>query len=183
MKKNYINPYTQDYAWGGALQGGLSQGASMAAAGMTFGPVGAAIGGAAGLLVGGITGHKKEEAANKLAREKELAQQQMSQSQYDAGIGAKKISSYQNSVNELQNPTANGYANGGQMGDNMGTSLINPTDVNYFGEGGSHEENPNGGIPQGMGSNGKMNTVEEKEVSIQMDKDTKYIFSDRLTYV
>ena len=44
-----------------------------------------------------------------------------------------------------------------------------------FKEGGSHEENPLGGIPQGMGSNGKMNTVEEGET-----RRGDYVFSDRL---
>lgn len=44
-----------------------------------------------------------------------------------------------------------------------------------FNVGGSHEQNPLGGIPQGMGANGKMNTVEEGET-----KKDNYVFSDRL---
>ncbi len=44
-----------------------------------------------------------------------------------------------------------------------------------FNEGGTHEENPLGGVPQGMGSNGKMNTVEEGETRYG-----DYVFSDRL---
>lgn len=50
---------------------------------------------------------------------------------------------------------------------------------NEFNNGGTHEENPNGGIPQGMGSNGKLNTVEEGETSFDFE-DGKYIFSNRL---
>ena len=45
-----------------------------------------------------------------------------------------------------------------------------------FNTGGSHEQNPLGGIPIGMGSNGAMNTVEEGET---MKGD--YVFSDRIT--
>lgn len=55
----------------------------------------------------------------------------------------------------------NMYANGGYGNNNM-----NQIPVTQFGNGGSHEENPLGGIPQGMGANGKMNLVEEGELKI-----------------
>jgi hypothetical protein len=42
--------------------------------------------------------------------------------------------------------------------------------------GGTHEENPYGGVPMGIGVNGKMNTVEEGEV-----KFGDYVFSNRLS--
>jgi len=42
--------------------------------------------------------------------------------------------------------------------------------------GGTHEENPYGGVPMGIGANGKMNTVEEGEV-----KFGDYVFSNRLS--
>jgi len=48
-----------------------------------------------------------------------------------------------------------------------------------FDVGGSHSENPLGGIPQGMGQNGQMNTVEEGETSYKING-TKFIFSDRI---
>lgn len=48
-------------------------------------------------------------------------------------------------------------------------------ELNSFNTGGSHQENPNGGIPIGMGSNGKMNTVEEGETKMG-----DFIFSDRI---
>lgn len=51
---------------------------------------------------------------------------------------------------------------------------------NAFNEGGLHEENPIGGVPQGMGENGKLNTVEEGEASFNFE-DGKYIFSNRLS--
>lgn len=47
--------------------------------------------------------------------------------------------------------------------------------LNEFNEGGKHEENPHGGIPQGMGENGQMNTVEEGETKMG-----NYVFSDTL---
>jgi len=48
--------------------------------------------------------------------------------------------------------------------------------LNQFNEGGSHSENPNGGIYQGMGSNGAPNTVEEGETKLK-----DFIYSDRIT--
>lgn len=50
-----------------------------------------------------------------------------------------------------------------------------------YDSGGSHETNPYGGIPQGIGKNGKMNTVEEGETSFEL-KNGKFIFSDRLGF-
>jgi len=47
--------------------------------------------------------------------------------------------------------------------------------LEHFNEGGSHEENKYGGIPQGIGFNGKLNTVEEGET-----KFNNYVFSDTL---
>lgn len=63
--------------------------------------------------------------------------------------------------------------NGGlQMSNNFqsGGSLLTE-----FNEGGSHEENPHGGIPQGIGANGKQNKVEEGEAKFQ-----NYVLSDTL---
>jgi hypothetical protein len=48
-----------------------------------------------------------------------------------------------------------------------------------FKGGGTHEQNSNGGIPIGMGSNGKMNTVEEGETKYDFDEGG-YIFSNRI---
>lgn len=78
------------------------------------------------------------------------------------------IQDYLDNMNQqaFGGPT-NNYEHGGDM------------ELNEFNNGGTHEENPLGGIPQGMGANGKMNTVEEGETSFDFD-DGKYIFSDRL---
>lgn len=50
---------------------------------------------------------------------------------------------------------------------------------NEFKGGGTHEQNPLGGIPQGTGSNGKPNTVEEDETSYDFPEG-KFIFSNRI---
>ena len=50
-------------------------------------------------------------------------------------------------------------------------------DINYFNNGGTHEQNPFGGIPQGMAPNNRMNVVEEGEVKWE-SPDGDYIFSN-----
>lgn len=74
------------------------------------------------------------------------------------------------SVNSLNNylNKANVAAMGGQFTDG----------ISEFNAGGLHEQNPNGGIPVGVGSNGLPNTVEEGEVR---DNSKNYIYSNRLT--
>jgi len=49
-------------------------------------------------------------------------------------------------------------------------------ELNQFNEGGTHEQNPIGGIPMGQGDNGNMNTVEQGETM----KDN-FVYSDRIT--
>jgi putative chitinase len=49
------------------------------------------------------------------------------------------------------------FNQGGQMG----------MPITEFGEGGTHEENPLGGIPQGISSNGQPNLVEEGELKVK----------------
>jgi hypothetical protein len=66
------------------------------------------------------------------------------------------------------------YANGGKLSPSLYLNQFNA-----FNTGGLHETNPLGGIPQGMGQNGQMNTVEQGEASYNFD-DGKYIFSNRL---
>lgn len=61
---------------------------------------------------------------------------------------------------------ASSFADGGEIDNGL---------LNDFNEGGRHEENPNGGIPQGMDPSGALNTVEEGETKMG-----QYVFSDRL---
>lgn len=51
-------------------------------------------------------------------------------------------------------------------------------ELTQFNTGGMHHQNPLGGIPQGLGSNGKINSVEEGETKYKF-KDGEYIFSNR----
>ena len=65
--------------------------------------------------------------------------------------------------------TSNKFKQGGQMDGQSGANQL----VTMFEGGGSHEQNPYGGIPQGTGANGKPNLVEEGET-----KWNDYIFSN-----
>jgi hypothetical protein len=77
----------------------------------------------------------------------------------------------------------NQNAQGGMINSKAGGGHITGEQEghNAYNEGGLHEQNPHGGIPQGMGANGKMNTVEEGETSAKL-KQGKFIFSNRIQY-
>lgn len=49
-----------------------------------------------------------------------------------------------------------------------------------FSNGGTHEQNPIGGIPIGRGEDGVMSTVEQNETKFDFGEDGEYIFSDRI---
>lgn len=74
--------------------------------------------------------------------------------------------------NQMGNLLANSFAFGGDTSSN-GSSFNNG--LTFFNEGGTHEQNPLGGIPQGIAEDGLPNLVEEGEV-----KFGDYIFSNRL---
>lgn len=105
----------------------------------------------------------------------------------------KEAQNYANDINELYTfdtvGEASKFAEGSwktpgrqfNYGGNMGLSTYKDKNINIYGTGGSHESNPNGGIPQGIGSNGKQNTVEEGEASYEF-KTGKFIFSNRIRY-
>jgi len=78
---------------------------------------------------------------------------------------AAKLASRQNQ-NAYGGPT-------GQMSQDPNNTLVE------FEGGGTHAQNPLGGIPQGMGDNGKMNTVEAEETKYKF-KDGDYVFSNRI---
>lgn len=54
-------------------------------------------------------------------------------------------------------------------------------DFSSFNGGGSHSQNPLGGIPMGVGENGKQNAVEAGEASYNFKKQGKFIFSNRVS--
>jgi hypothetical protein len=63
------------------------------------------------------------------------------------------------------------------LGGNLNKQNNNNNMLNEFNEGGTHDQNPLGGIPQGMGQNGMMNTVEEGET-----KKGDFVYSDRIVF-
>jgi GH24 family phage-related lysozyme (muramidase) len=65
------------------------------------------------------------------------------------------------------------FSSGGNMSSH-GADFTNG--LTFVDEGGSHEENPNGGVPMGVDNNGTPNLVEEGETIWKGD----YVFSDRL---
>lgn len=141
-----------------------------AASGASAGPWGAVAGAAAGLLggVGGIIGGRVKagvEAAQKkeAARRANAAQAQVLTSKagaLDQAADARSLAAY--------------YAEGGRLGKTPQFPEF-PSSLVKFNTGGTHEENPHDGIPQGIAPDGLPNLVEEGEV-----KYDDYIFSDRL---
>lgn len=141
-----------------ALQG-LQQGNKGAQAGMAFGPVGAAIGG----IVGTGASLMKKLFGNRKAKKK-----------------AKKLRNQARGLNSMATlesymGKAYGFAEGGNLSNLMGRKYFAEGGLTTFNNGGSHEESPIGGIPQGVSETGQMNLVEEGETRFQ-----DYIFSDRL---
>ena len=138
---------------------GLQQGNKGAQAGMTFGPVGAAVGG----IVGTGASLMKNLFGNRKAKKK-----------------AKKLRNQARGLNSMATlesymGKAYGFAEGGNLSNLMGRKYFAEGGLTTFNNGGSHEESPIGGIPQGMSETGQMNLVEEGETRFQ-----DYIFSDRL---
>lgn len=159
------------------------------AAGATFGSAVPVIGTAIGAVAGGIIGlgtslignkrkmRKKRRADRKAIRDinaqnssinQNLIQEHLSQDFAYGGI----LPATQGVSEQLALNNNNIFAQGGNLFA-YGGDFSNG--VNKFSGGGTHEENPYGGIPQGIGENGEPNLVEENEV-----KWNDYIFSDRL---
>ena len=148
---------------GNSVGGKTASGAlSGAASGAMLGPLG--IG--AGALIGGISsfiGAKKEK------EEALKAEQDMKNMQFSNFISSSNL----NQTNGSNMPMAYGgdmYSEGGAM---------SPLFTEFEG-GGTHEQNPFGGIPQGMNAEGKQRSVEEGETKFKF-KEGEYIFSNRLS--
>ena len=143
------------------LSSALSGAASGGSAGAAAGPWGAAIGAGVGLLSNGITAAIGNE--NKRKKEVEANAQMM------GNLNAKSASiAAQGADANLANYAAFGgqiFADGGDFTNG----------ITIFNNGGTHEQNPLGGVPQGIGDNGQPNLVEEGEVKYK-----DYIYSNRL---
>jgi hypothetical protein len=75
-----------------------------------------------------------------------------------------------NILNKENNKQTSQFALGGNLKQQTNNNMLNE-----FNEGGTHDQNPLGGIPQGMGQNGQMNTVEEGET-----KKDSFVYSNRI---
>ena len=142
--KGYEMPKTN------AVSSGLSGAASGAAAGTAIAPgIGTVIGAGVGLVGGAVSsifGNSKRKRAKRRAERAAMN-----------NINAQNTELTEDSI---YSSLSSQLANGG--------SLVE------FKNGGSHEENPFGGIPQGYNENGDLNLVEQGET-----KWNDYIFSDR----
>lgn len=81
-----------------------------------------------------------------------------------------------NSTAYNDNNKINIAAYGGKLNMNMKINYAQGGQLTRFDEGGTHEQNPLGGIPQGQSSDGSMNTVEQGET-----KNDDYIYSNRIS--
>ena len=133
------------------------------------GPWGAVAGAAAGLasgIVGIFTGNakakKKAAELNESAKKANLAK-------------AQTLTAKAGSLDQAADARAQAayFAEGGSINTPQFPEF--PSEVTEFNTGGTHEENPYDGIPQGIAPDGLPNLVEEGEV-----KYDNYIFSDRL---
>ena len=128
---------------------------------------GLSVGGAWGALAGGILGGVVNlGTAISHAEERDAMNMNID---YTNKLKAATMNNNIGSVNSLNNylNKANVAAMGGQFTDG----------ISEFDAGGTHEQNPKGGIQVGVGSNGLPNTVEEGEVR---DDKNNYIYSNRL---
>lgn len=142
--KGYEMPKTN------AVSSGLSGAASGAAAGTAIAPgIGTAIGAGVGLVggvVSSIFGNSKRKRAKRRAERAAMN-----------NINAQNTELTEDSI----------YSS-------LSNQLVEGGSLVEFKNGGSHEENPFGGIPQGYNENGELNLVEQGET-----KWKDYIFSDR----
>lgn len=130
-----------------------------AAAGSAFGPWGMLIGGIAGGVanIGSqIGGANRAAFLNKVS---ETANKKTLNSFYDTAA--------RNDQRQFRTNMRNYFAEGGVIPESNG--------ITSFNVGGSHEQNPYGGIQQGIAPDGQPNYVEEGEVRYE-----DYIFSDRI---
>lgn len=147
----------------------LSKSAQGAMAGSSFGPWGALAGAAVGgtAAIGNFIAKRntyKNDFHNMTSFNNEEGR--LYNQAYNRGI--KNTTHNRNLAMNIQR-TLNNYATGGQMGQ------PELSGVTQFNTGGTHEMNPNGGIPQGVDPQGKPNLVEQGEV-----KWNDFIFSKRI---
>lgn len=155
----YQSPSFQRDSLLGSFASGAMSGASSGAS--IGGGIGAGIGGTISGLLGVFGAAKRNK--ERVAKEQALGQQ--------------NASAFASNANEIQaNQLAEAQANYAAFGGGLSTNGGNfRTGLSTFDAGGTHEMNPNGGIQQGIGKNGKPNMVEEGET-----KFNNFVFSNRV---
>lgn len=143
----------------GAVIGDTGKGAAI---GSMFGPVGTIVGGGIGAL-SGIVRSGIGNAQNQ--RNRNLMNANINR-QFDSYIQDYNDTVAMNDARQNRTNKYNIFQQGGFMPNN--------NDISEFNVGGTHQENPNGGIPQGIASDGQPNLVEEGEVRYK-----DYIYSNR----
>lgn len=198
MKKQY-NPFLDEYFLGGLMKD-LPQGSGNAMAGGAMGMVSSlipttkkdgttSIGGSAGkgalqgaasmaslgpigMIAGGVIGGVGGLISGKKQQEEDLLQQQL--------VKDENTRSTLSNMNYGQANSSNlPMAMGGKMNPLTIDSPIG--DTSFFATGGTHEQNPYGGIPQGINSKGQLRTTEQNEARVKFP-DGDYIFSNRLKF-
>lgn len=164
---NYIDvsKVKKDFNTGQTLTSNIGVGSSI---GATIGSIipgaGTLVGGAIGAVGGAIVGGIKSIFGNKKAKRQERRAKEKAR-------GLNTMTTMESYMGK-----AYGFADGGNLSNVMGRKYFADGGLTTFNNGGSHEESPIGGIPQGTDDNGNVNLVEEGETRFQ-----DYIFSDRLT--
>lgn len=165
-------------ALGGVNAGGLASGIVQIAAGDTVGGIANTVGsiaegipvfgGIAGGLIKGIggifsMGAKRRKELKEFANKSAIKQQE----------AINEATNFNNSVGNKIYPDSLGsniYAKGGQL------ETVNPNeDLIRIESGGTHEENPIGGVPMGTDAEGTMNTVEQGETVLK-----DFVYSNRI---
>jgi hypothetical protein len=160
-----VSQVKKDFNTKQAIGSSVGAGAGLGATvGSIIPGIGTVVGGAVGAVGGAIAGGIKSIFGKKKAKRKEKR--------------AKNKARGLNTMATLESymGKAYGFADGGNINNLMGRKYFAEGGLTSFNTGGSHEESPIGGIPQGIGDDGNVNLVEEGETRYQ-----DYIFSDRLT--
>jgi len=167
-KSKKVNPYSA-----GGILGSTATGVA-----------GGAVGGLPGMIIGGVVGltkgifgHSAEKAAEKEAKDQERLTQQAALQTKLAGMtskGGKLLNAAGLEVNPFNTNAQGGLLSGSRMYDPE-------SNIEEFNQGGTHEQNPNGGIQVGIGANGKPDTVEQGETAVIING-RKFIFSDRVEF-
>ena len=151
---------------GNTFKGIVSGASAGAKVGGPWGAVaGAAVGlagGIAGIFAGNSKAKKKAAELNEAAEKANLAKAQTLTAKagaLDQAADQRALAAYAAYGGDINTPKFPDF----------------PSEITEFNTGGSHEENPYDGIPQGIAPDGLPNLVEEGEV-----KYDNYIFSDRL---